>query len=605
MRIPWPAICSWLSILSFLPTSDSLGAGQPAEGIFTMDELRAGGSETSPAAGAIVFDGPPGEGRTGAKGVLFKAPQASSASTWTFRYSRSASAFPLQIIHPHRAGHVIICVDKAGVGVFSSSNWTGVGYGPGDDKALEKTAAFKAAFPLKDDTEYQIVSRMAGRGRYELFIDGKLVASQTFGNAKSLSLEIPSGKKFPRSGSGPLEFKGPDLPLRWESSWPALILGPVAAGAHICRSIHYYPELIDGAGVVDGLAARGVPAPEAPAPSPAAPAAPAAPLLASKAPVPSLPKALSAADLVRGYSSSLVFIQGSDGAGSGFIANLNNAEFLLTNAHVAVHARSATFKTLAGSQVSLGAPSGAVGHDIVRIAVTAGGSPLPVMERVEENASIGDEVVVLGNAEGAGVINTIKGRIVGIGPNLVEVDAPFKPGNSGSPIIHLKSGKVVGVATYVTIRKYDSATRQAVRDPIIRRFGYRLDSAKTWQPVNWQTFYEQAAELATIEKLTNDLVAFLRDLSAHGTVSRGVHTNPVIKNRVDQWVDVKAKRLSPRDAATADESMLSFLKLTCQSDVTAAQPRLTYDYFQRKLADQQRERTEIAGVFGKFIANVK
>src|SRR5204863_3580947 len=144
------------------------------------------------------------------------------------------------------------------------------------------------------------------------------------------------------------------------------------------------------------------------------------------------------------------------------------------------------------------------------------------------------EVVVLGNAEGAGVINPIKGRIVGLGPNLVEVDAPFQPGNSGSPIIHLKTGKVIGVATYLTIRKYDSATKEAIKEPIVRRFGYRLDSVKQWQPVNWQTFYAQATEMETIEKLTNDLVAFLQDLGKDGRVSRGAHTNPVIKNRIDQ-----------------------------------------------------------------------
>src|SRR5262249_41673522 len=155
-----------------------------------------------------------------------------------------------------------------------------------------------------------------------------------------------------------------------------------------------------------------------------------------------------------------------------------------------------------------------------------------IMTAVDQNATIGDQVVVLGNAEGAGVINTIGGKIVGIGPNLVEVDAPFLPGNSGSPIVHLKTGKVIGVATYLTIRKYDSATRRPVKEPIVRRFGYRLDTVKIWQPVNWQAFYAQAGEMESNEKLTRDLVSFLRDLSINGHVSRGVHTNPAIKSRI-------------------------------------------------------------------------
>ena len=165
---------------------------------------------------------------------------------------------------------------------------------------------------------------------------------------------------------------------------------------------------------------------------------------------PALP--LTSADLVKAHRNNLVFVQGAEGSGSGFIVRFGNANFLVTNAHVASGIRGAGFKTLNGMQVQLGAAFIAVGHDIFRIAVAPGGKPMEIMERVEENASIDDDVVVLGNAEGAGVINTIKGKIVGIGPNLVEVDAPFVPGNSGSPIIHLKSGKVIGVATYLTVK---------------------------------------------------------------------------------------------------------------------------------------------------------
>ncbi len=263
------------------------------------------------------------------------------------------------------------------------------------------------------------------------------------------------------------------------------------------------------------------------------------------------------------------------------------------------------FKTLDGTQVQVGAPAVAVGHDIFVLALKPEDKALEVMTGVDQNTSIGDAVVVLGNAEGAGVINTIQGKIVGVGPNLVEVDAPFQPGNSGSPIVHLKTGKVIGVATYLTIRKYDSATKEAVKKPIVRRFGYRLDSIKTWQSVNWQAFYAQATEMEAIEKLTGDLANFLRALGKDGRVSRGANINPAIKNRIDQWVEAKSKRLSPHDSAAADQSLLSFLKVTCQADITAAQEHLTYDYFQRGLADQQRERKEISDVFSKIIDELR
>ena len=217
-----------------------------------------------------------------------------------------------------------------------------------------------------------------------------------------------------------------------------------------------------------------LPAQAPPSPVPAAPVAPAVPL--------------TAAELVKANRNNLVFVQGPEGAGSGFIARLTGQNYLFTNAHVAAGVKGAGFKTLDDTQIQTGAPFIAVAHDIFCMRVAQGGTPLEIMDHVDQNTSIDDEVVVLGNAEGGGVINTIKGKIVGVGPDLVEVDAAFVPGNSGSPIIHLKTGKIIGVATYLIVKQYDASTRQAMREPRIRRFGYRLDSVKTWQPVTWNSF---------------------------------------------------------------------------------------------------------------------
>lgn len=133
------------------------------------------------------------------------------------------------------------------------------------------------------------------------------------------------------------------------------------------------------------------------------------------------------AELVKSYRNSLVFVTGANGAGSGFLAKYATSSFLFTNAHVAAGVRGAAFKTLDGTEVKVGAASSAVGHDVFLMQATSNGLPFEIMKDVDQNAAIGDEIVVLGNAEGAGVINTITGKIVGLGPQLVEVDAPFQP----------------------------------------------------------------------------------------------------------------------------------------------------------------------------------
>jgi hypothetical protein len=340
------------------------------------------------------------------------------------------------------------------------------------------------------------------------------------------------------------------------------------------------------------------------APPPAAPVAPVAPAAPVTPAAPAAP--LTAAELVKANRNNLVFVQGPEGAGSGFIARLGGMNYLFTNAHVAAGVKGAAFKTLDGTQVQTGAPFIAVGHDIFCMRLAPGGTPLEIMDHVDQNASIDDEVVVLGNAEGGGVINTIKGKIVGVGPNLVEVDAAFVPGNSGSPIIHLKTGKVIGVATYLIVRQNDPATREVMREPRIRRFGYRLDSVKTWQPVTWPSFFAQAAEMESIEKLTGDLAKVLMDLARNHSVTAGMHTNPAIKTQLDWWTaNSKRGGLTSRDAATADQNFIAGLKNLSTADIAAARQNLTYDYFIHNLTEQQQQRKSITDVFDEILQDMR
>jgi hypothetical protein len=314
----------------------------------------------------------------------------------------------------------------------------------------------------------------------------------------------------------------------------------------------------------------------------------------------------SAARFVQTYHDSLVFVTGTEGAGSGFVAAMGNGNFLVTNVHVAAGIPDAAFKKLDGATVRGGSPSMAVGEDIFCMALPAGGIPLPIMRGVDSNAAIGDEVAVLGNAEGQGVINTIIGKIVGIGPNLVEVDAPFVPGNSGSPIIHLKTGKVIGVATYYVTNEYDVTTSRKLIRPVIRRFGYRLDGVNKWQPVNWGAFWQQRDEMESIEQRTADLYDFFVDLDDNkGAVTPGRHSNPIFKDRIDYWIEVNRGRSTPADRLAATANLISFLKTACESDIAIAQRQITYDYFQRELADQKQYRDAMAKGFEEMLNDLR
>ena len=70
---------------------------------------------------------------------------------------------------------------------------------------------------------------------------------------------------------------------------------------------------------------------------------------------------------------------------------------------------------------------------------------IPSLSIKKETPVIGDKITVHGNSGGGGVVTRIQGKVLGVGPNLVEVDAEFVQGNSGCPILS-DSLEVVGVA---------------------------------------------------------------------------------------------------------------------------------------------------------------
>ncbi|NDF00254.1 MAG: serine/threonine protein kinase, partial [Verrucomicrobia bacterium] len=209
-------------------------------------EIKAKGKVTGAAKGAITFDGPTGNGRRGAKGVLLinDPLTGKNGSTWSVSHSRKGSDQGLFLIHPHGGGQMISHILKDGVGITTPAFWTEAGYGVGDRKRVQKARGFDEVFPLKESETYQVVSRLDGQGGYDLTINGKVVAIARVAATSPLSLEMKPDGKFPGSGRGTLEFKGDDLPLRWAAGFAAVLLGPLDTGLNVCREVRFLPAVV-------------------------------------------------------------------------------------------------------------------------------------------------------------------------------------------------------------------------------------------------------------------------------------------------------------------------------------------------------------------------
>ena len=166
----------------------------------------------------------------------------------------------------------------------------------------------------------------------------------------------------------------------------------------------------------------------------------------------------------------LAVITCGDKAGSGFIVRDGGKPYLFTNRHV-VQSGAVLAQRLDGTRIELGPRDDAVGRDIVRFAL-AGASP--AFELAAGVPDIGAPVVVLGNSDGRGVVTEMRGKVVGVGPREIEIDAAFVAGNSGSPVLD-RHGRVIGMATYLRdCRNDEDWSKTGTRFNGIRRFALRL-----------------------------------------------------------------------------------------------------------------------------------
>ena len=166
----------------------------------------------------------------------------------------------------------------------------------------------------------------------------------------------------------------------------------------------------------------------------------------------------------------LVVIVCGEKAGSGFIVRDGGRPYLFTNAHV-VQRGAVIAHRLDGTRLMLGPRDEAVGRDMVRFALD---ESMPAFDLAAGVPDIGDPVVVLGNSDGRGVVTEIRGKVIGVGPREIEVDAAFVIGNSGSPVLD-RNGRVIGIATYLRdCRNDEDWSKVDTRFNGIRRFALRL-----------------------------------------------------------------------------------------------------------------------------------
>lgn len=220
-------------------------------------------------------------------------------------------------------------------------------------------------------------------------------------------------------------------------------------------------------------------------------------------------------------AGALVIVAGQDGSGgSGFIAELRDRMFFVTNIHVLAAARGSSFKTVNGQEVIL--PDVVFlsrQRDLAIVPITWSGDFLQISPSLSyDQVTIGDAVTVMGNSDGAGVATRLQGDVDGIGPMEIEISAKFVPGNSGSPIMHDELGTVIGVVSHMRDLSTKDKWTEDSELADIRRFGFRLDGEIDWQRVSLAALFDQGETYERFEDRTTVLARSIYMLKHERTI---------------------------------------------------------------------------------------
>lgn len=199
-------------------------------------------------------------------------------------------------------------------------------------------------------------------------------------------------------------------------------------------------------------------------------------------------------------SAFLVIIEHDTATGSGFIAKMDDKYYIFTNQHVILGGDNIRFKTISGKMLAPKRVELSATRDIARLLIDTEDG-LEISANIEMDAPVG----VFGNSDGAGVATALYGTINGVGGELVEVNADFVSGNSGSPAINTDK-EVIGIASFVRFATYNSASEGTRFENSTRRFCYRLTDLQ-WGVVNWKEYNNKFGTLyRNSETLTYSIV---------------------------------------------------------------------------------------------------
>ena len=299
---------------------------------------------------------------------------------------------------------------------------------------------------------------------------------------------------------------------------------------------------------------------------------------------------------------SIAVIEGDRSNGTGFFCRAEGRTYLYTAAHVLSGNSRLQVKLRDGSMIrKFGMLEAAEGADLVRLPVEEEIPAALEIAPASGLAKVAEEVLASGNAAGTGTVGFEKGKILGVGPTSIEIDAEVIQGNSGGPILHAGTGRAVGVVTHLTAAREDRWAKDT-RFSEVRRFGCRLDREWEWKKISIEAFLKEGRAVLAIQEQSELMMAALQPSQWKNEVFRRLSSNPLARDiaALDSWIEEQrsgGQKFSETDRKKRLRGVLESARHRSRSQMTAFN-REGFTWFHRDAADKEvRSRAEIDKVY--------
>jgi S1-C subfamily serine protease len=235
--------------------------------------------------------------------------------------------------------------------------------------------------------------------------------------------------------------------------------------------------------------------------------------------------------LAGNQDKAVVLIKGDVAQGTGFFVHTPDGPVVITNLHVIAGNPHFRVLTSDGREVQVLSLKGARDRDLAELGIQDDHYQyLDLATDVGSAVQTGDSVITPGDSEGGEVTLDTSGKVLGIGPDRVEISNPIFHGNSGGPVIAQQGGQVVGVVAFGTVvnptdalDKASLANADSAIASGVRYFSLRIDTVPVWEGYDMDQFTLQSTFLRNFHENSRCLDSILNGLRYEkaGLTSKG------------------------------------------------------------------------------------